>query len=345
MARTLLTRAEVPVERTWDLASIFATSDEWEREYAVLEAELPSLARFRGRLADDPATLLDWFDTSSRLGAAVSRVFVYARLDFDVDTTNQQAAALNGRAQGLFARYAAASAFAEPELLATDPALLDSFLAAEPQLETYRHYLDNLRRQAEHVRSGDVEELLARAGEPLGTPWNAYTALADGDLVFRPARGADGGERTVARGTITELLHSPDRTLRRTAYEAYADGFLGVKNTVAALFAGSVKSNVFRARARNYPSALEASLAAGNIPLAVFENVIDAANRHLSIWHRYWNVRKRMFRLERHEPFDVFAPLADNAPAVPYEQAVEWICAGMAPLGTEYVETMRRGLL
>jgi oligoendopeptidase F len=345
MSATLLKRAEVPLERTWDLASIFATGDEWEQEFAALDAELPGLARFRGRLADDAATLLEWFETSSWIGAAVNRVFVYARLGFDVDTTNQLAAALNGRAQGLIARYAAASAFAEPELLAIEPAVLDGFLADEPQLQTYRHYLDNLRRQKEHVRSGEVEELLARAGEPLGTPWNAYTALADGDLAFRPARGEDGVERTVARGTITELLHNPDRALRRAAYEAYADGFGGVKNTMAALFAGSVKSNVFRARARGYPSALEASLAASNIPQAVFENVIDAANRHLPIWHRYWDVRKRMLGLERHEPFDIFAPLTQNVPAVPYEQAVEWICAGMAPLGQEYVDTMRRGLL
>jgi oligoendopeptidase F len=345
MAATLLQRSEVPAARTWDLESIFPTMADWERSFAALEAELPELARFHGRLAESPATLLEWFETTSRVGAEVNRVFVYARLGFDVDTTNQQAAALNGRAQGLFARYAAASAFAEPELLATDADLLERFMAQEPALATYRHYLDNLRRQADHVRSGEVEELLARASEPLGAPWNAYTALADGDLQFRPARGADGQERTVARGTVGELLHSPDRELRRAAYESYADGFLGVKNTMAALLAGNVRANVFRARARRHPSALEASLAASNIPLAVFENVIDAANRHLPIWHRYWEVRRRALGLEKLEPLDVFAPLTDGGPEVPFERAVEWICEGMAPLGEEYVAVMRRGLL
>ncbi|HWQ13768.1 MAG TPA: oligoendopeptidase F [Roseiflexaceae bacterium] len=345
MPTTLPKRSEVPRERTWDLESIYPTTADWERAFATADAELPGLARFQGRLAESPAGLLEWFQTWSRLGAEVNKVSVYARLRFDVDTTDQESAALNGRAQGLAARFAAAAAFAEPELLAVDPAVLEGFMAAEPELAVYRHYLDNLRRQREHVRSAEVEELLARASEPLGAPWNAYTSLADGDLQFRPVRGADGQERPVARGTITELLHSPDRALRRAAYESYADGFLGVRNTMAALISGNVRANVFRARVRRYPSALEASLAASNIPLAVFENVIDAANRHLPIWHRYWEVRRRALGLERLEPLDIFAPLAQGAPDVPYETAVEWICAGMAPLGEEYVGVMRRGLL
>jgi oligoendopeptidase F len=345
MPTTLPKRSEVPRERTWDVESIYPTVADWERAFAALDAELPDLARFEGRLAESPATLLEWFQTWSRLGAEVNRAFVYARLRFDVDTTDQGCAALNGRAQGLFARFAAATAFAEPELLAADPAALERFMEADPELAVYRHYLDNLRRQREHVRSAEVEELLARAGEPLGAPWNAYTALADGDLQFRPARGADGQERPVARGTITELLHSPDRALRQAAYESYADGFLAVKNTMAALIAGSVRANVFRARARRYPSALEASLAASNIPPAVFENVIDAANRHLPIWHRYWDVRRRALGLEKMAPFDIFAPLTQGGPETPYEQAVDWICQGMAPLGEEYVGVMRHGLL
>ncbi|MEN9935258.1 MAG: hypothetical protein RLZZ387_1837 [Chloroflexota bacterium] len=345
MTSTLLKRSEVPVERTWDLASIYPTVADWEAAFEAAEAELPSLARFQGLLAESPAALLEWLETSNRLGAEVAKVYVYARLGFDVDTTNQAQAALNGRAQGLAARLDAATAFAEPELLAADPATLDGFLASEPALQTYRHYLDDLRRQGAHVRSGEVEELLAMAGEPLSTMWNAFSALADGDLQFRPAVGADGQEQPVARGTITGLLHSTDRELRRSAYDSYADGFLSVKNTMAALLAGNVRAGVFRARARRHPSALEASLAASNIPTAVFENVIDAANRHLPIWHRYWEVRRRALGLEKLEPVDIFAPLTQGGPELPYEQSVAWICEGMAPLGEEYVAVMRRGLL
>jgi oligoendopeptidase F len=340
---TLPKRSEIPVERTWDLASVFATADAWEMAFRTCEEELPALGRFQGRLAESPKALLEWFEVSTSIAVQVSRVLIYARLSFDVDTTNQESAGMAGRAQGLAARFGAATAFAEPELLAAGRERLDALAATEPGLAMYRHYLDNLLRLRDHVRSGEVEELLALAGEPLGTPWNAYTALADGDLAFAPARDSAGGEHPVAQGTIAGLLHSRDRALRASAYNAFADGFLGVKNTMAALFSGSVRSNVFRARARGYPGALEASLAPGNIPPAVFENVIDAANRHLPIWHRYWEVRRRALGLEQMQPCDIFAPLAEG-PEVPYERAVEWICAGMAPLGEPYVAAMRRGL-
>jgi oligoendopeptidase F len=345
MTASLPARSEVPIAETWDIESIYATTAEWEAAYTTCEAELPGLARFRGRLTANAAVLLEWFETMDRLGTLIETIFVYAGMGVSVDMNDQEAAGLYGRAQGLAARLGAAVAFAEPELLAADQKELAALLAGEPHLQTYRHYLDNLFRQRAHIRSGEVEELLALAGEPLGTAANAYQALANGDLTFAPARGSDGTATAVAPGTVEQLLHSPDRTLRRSAYEAYADGFLGVKNTVAALLAGEIKGNVFRARARGYPSALEASLAAGNIPLGVFENVIDACHRHLPIWHRYWDIRRRALGLEQHEPFDIFAPLTPSAPAVPYEQAVEWVCAGMAPLGQEYVQTMRRGLL
>jgi oligoendopeptidase F len=271
------------------------------------------------------------------------RLFVYAQMSFDVDTSDQAAAALRDRAIGLTTRAAAAAAFAEPELLAIDAGRLDALLAAEPALAVYRHYLDNLRRRAPHVRSAEVEQLLAAVGEPLSAPGSAYLLLAEGDLRFADATDGAGRPRQVARGSVGELLQSPDRALRRSAYASYQDGFLALKNTFGALYAGSVKGDVFRAQARGYPSALEASLHAGNVPPAVYERVIDAYRRHLPIWHRYWELRRRALGLERLEECDIFAPLGPPQ-ELPYEQAVELICAGMAPLGAAYVAASRAGL-
>lgn len=345
MATTLRRREEIPVEHTWNLASIFATPETWEAAFAAADGELAGLAQFRGTLAQSAGRLLEWFGESERLYQIVNKLGVYARMQFDGDTTNQANAALNSRAQGLMARLSAASSFAEPELLAIEPATLEAYIAAEPGLQVYQHYFDNIQRQREHVRSAEVEELLAQAGEPLMTPWNAFTSLADGDLGFDQAQGQDGTSQPVARGTIDTILNSSDRELRRNAWVSYADGFLSVKNTMAALVAGNVKAGVFRARARRYPSALEASLAANNVPLAVYENVLDAYNRHRPLWHRYWEIRRRALKLEQLEGCDIFAQLAEDRTEVPFSQAVEWISAGMAPLGDDYVDVMRRGLL
>jgi oligoendopeptidase F len=156
---------------------------------------------------------------------------------------------------------------------------------------------------------------------------------------------SSGQQHQVARGTIEELLNSPDRTLRKAAWNAHADGFLAVRNTMAALIAGNIQASVFRARVRGYPGACEAALSASNIPFEVYNNVLDACNRHLPIWHRYWDIRRRALGLERLEGCDVFAPLVEQQPDVSYDQAVEWICAGMQPLGDDYVQTARVGLL
>ncbi|HEU5086518.1 MAG TPA: oligoendopeptidase F [Roseiflexaceae bacterium] len=341
---TLARRADVEREHTWDLEAIFPNLEQWEQRFAAVERDLPNLARFQGHLGDSPAALREWLTESERIVQLASKLFVYARLQFDQDTTNQEHAALNGRAQGLMARVAAATAFAEPELLALGQERIKELLAGDPELAVYAHAFDDLLRLGAHVRSGEVEALLAEVSEPLGTPRNAYTALADGDLTFEPAPDADGATFPVARGTIANLLDSDDRTLRRNAWRSYADGFLSVKNTMAALLVGSVRSNVFMARTRGYPSALEASLAENNVPLQVFENVIDACNRHLPLWHRYWDIRRRALGLERLEGCDVFAPLTNESVDVPYQQSVEWISAGMKPLGDDYVEIMRRGM-
>lgn len=344
MTTTLPPRAAIAREHTWDLASIFATSAAWEQAFADVDAALPGLAAYQGRLGESGETLLAWFSHSEAVTQAAYRVFVYARLGFDVDTGDQQQSAMVGRSQGLLARLAAACAFAEPELLALPAATLQQYLETTGDLETYRHYLDNLHRLQPHVRSAEVEALLAQAAEPLSTPQNAYSVLADNDLVYPAAHDAAGEQHPVARGTIEGLLESPDRALRQRAWESYADAFLGAKNTMASLMLGNVRTNVFTARARNHTSALAAALHESNVPLAVYENVLDAYNRHRPLWHRYWEIRRRALGVSQLAGYDIFAPLIAEQVAVPFDRAVEWICAGMAPLGADYVETMRRGL-
>lgn len=344
MTATLPKRAMVPHEHTWNLASLFASPDDWEEAYQAIERELPALATFQGRLGEAPATLVNWFATTSRLAQAMGKIFCYAQLQFDTDTTSQTSAALVSRAQGLGTRLASAVAFAGPELLALDPAHIAQMLDSEPQLATYRQFFANLQRQRDYVRSAEVEDVLALAGDALNVPWNSYQMLAEGDLDFGTVADAAAQPYQVARGTIDELLHSPDRTLRKAAWNAYADGFLKLRNTLGALIGGNVQANVFRMRTRRYASSCAAALSESNIPVAVYENVLAACSRHMPIWHRYWELRRRALGLDRIEVCDTFAPLTSNQPTVPYAQAVEWVCAGLAPLGDDYVRVARAGL-
>jgi oligoendopeptidase F len=338
-------RADVPREATWDTDSIFATPAEWDAAFARVEADLPAVAAYAGRLAEGPEAVAGYLAAMEALVRHLSHVFVYASLNYAVDTADTQAQGRADRARGLSARVQAALAFAEPELLAIGPDTLQQWAEGDERLALYRHYFDTLARRAPHVRSAEVEELLKQVTDPFGTTASIHGVLTNTDLTFDPAVDAGGAEYDVQQGSIGALLAHPDRDVRRSAWENYADAHLEHRNTLAACFAAGVKQNVFLARARRYPSPLSAALEPSHIPVEVFHALLETFQKHLPTWHRYWGFRRRALGLERLTPYDVKAPLAGENASVPYGEAVAWIAEGMAPLGAEYVETLKRGAL
>ncbi len=340
---TLLKRSEVPREYTWDLESLYPTLQDWEAVFSRVGSQFEHLRSYQGRLTESPSTLLAFLRLRDQLEPELLKIWNHAERAFDVDTTDQANAARASRAQGLWARYAAAVAFAQPEMLTMDAEQIAQFIAAEPALEVYRHFFDDLLRMKPHVRSAEVEEVVAQASTVTSAPANIYAMLANADLRFADARDSKRRKHTVAQSTVDELLSSPDRALRKSAWESYADGFLSMKNTFAEVMATKVKASVWRARVARFNSVLEASLAPANLTPEVYHNVIDACNRHLPIWHRYWDARRRALKLDKMEVCDIFAPLA-APPRVTWQQAVQWLVEGLRPLGEEYVEIVRAGM-
>jgi oligoendopeptidase F len=346
MPTALPARQEVPLEHTWDTASIFPTAADWEAAVNHIMAQLPTLARFRGQLGDGPATLLEWFTASEQIGIALGKVIVYASMNYAVDTTDQAAAAMSDRARGLAARVGAALSFAEPELLAIGFDTLRAWTQSESRLAPYAHYFDQLAKRAAHVRSAEVEEVLALTRDAFMTASQIHGVLANAELKFAPAQStAHDDTFEVAQGTIGSLLSHTDREVRRTAWEHYADAHLALKNTMASCLATGIKQDVFAMRARRYASSLEASLAPNHIPLDVFHNLIKTFRAHLPTWHRYWRVRRKALGYNTLRVYDTRAPLTATKTPVPFAQAVEWISQGMAPLGAEYVGAMRDGVV
>jgi oligoendopeptidase F len=194
------------------------------------------------------------------------------------------------------------------------------------------------------VRSAEVEEVLAMAGEPFGQTDNTYDMLTDADLQFKPVV-VNGEEMPLAQSTIDTFLDGADRDARRQAWENYADTYLSMKNTLTSNYLASAKRDVFYARARNYGTALEASLFQNNIPKEVFHNLIDTYRKNIPTWHKYWAIRRKALGVETLEPYDIWAPIAKKPPVVSYEQAVQWISEGMQPLGKDYVGVLRNGCL
>ena len=338
-------RSDIPVERTWDAESVFPSIDAWDAALEALLADLSGLESFTGRLEEGPDVTIDALAARDDLMRRAGQVFVYAYLDYSVDTTAQDAVARFGRAQTAFGQFLAAVAFIEPELLALGRDRLAEWSGERSELAPYGHYLDDLFRRGEHVRSAEVEELFGQLADAHGGPYAVYSGLVDGDLTFADATGESGETAEVTQGSVEALLMSPDRALRQSAWESYADGFRSVRNALVANYATAIKMDVFSGRARRHESTRSASLFASNIPVEVFDNLLATFERHLPTWHRYWKVRAALIGVDTLQPFDLWAPLGAEPSQLTYEQCVEWVCESLEPLGDEYVETVRRGCL
>jgi oligoendopeptidase F len=344
MPTTPLQRKDAPAASTWNAAAVYATWDAWQADYDAALADLPQLAEFAGTLTN-AETVARWLAAREAQWRRVARLSTYARMARMVDMTDGDARRMMGQAMLLNARFGETTSFAEPELVAQGAVLLD-WAAEHPSLAVYRHYFDNLLRLAPHRRSPEVETLLSMLAEPFAGAGATARELGNSDLRFQPAVDSQGAPHAVHQATITPAgIQSADRRHRRSAWENFCDGYLGLENTFAAAYITSVKQQVFLARARGFDSVLAMRLSPTNTPLSVFDNIINTFQARLPVWHRYWDVKRRLLGQTEVAPYDVWAPVVDSAPPVPFVQAVDWIGDALAPLGDAYVDTMRRGCL
>ncbi len=345
MPKTLPSRSQIDPKYTWNRESVFATPADFDQEAGAIVASLPNVLAFKGRLAEGPATLADALKAMEGLMLRAYRLYMYASFSSSVDTADQAAAAMNGKARGVFGRVVGAVSFINPELLAIGEKKLRKWLKDESRLEIYGHFFDDLFRKQAHVRSAEVEEVLGSLVNPFSGVETAYSMLSNADLTFAPVKTPSGDLLEVSQSTISQALSMPERAVRQSAWESYMDKHLEFKNTFAATQAGSIQQNIFLSRTRKHNSSLEMSLFDNNVPVEVFHNLIDTFKKNLPVWHRYFDIRRKALKQTEIAPYDMWAPLTAEKTDVSYEQAVEWIVAGLQPLGSDYAETIRRGCL
>ncbi|HTP10625.1 MAG TPA: oligoendopeptidase F [Anaerolineae bacterium] len=347
MAESTLPRhTELPAQYTWNAPSVFPSDEAWENEWNAINTGLPAhTQKYQGHLANSAAVLYECLQTRDETMRRAQVLMVYADMASAVDSNDQTAVAMSGRARSLAGQVLATFAFVEPELIAIGAVKLRGWTNGEPRLALYAHYFDDLFRKQAHIRSGEVEELLGMVADPFSSVGMNESMLTNADFQFNPARSSTGEELIMSQSTYDGLIHSPDREVRRTAFESLTDEYLAHKNTLANNLATSIKQNVFKMRARRHESTLAASLFEDNIPVEVFYNLIEVFRKNLPTWHRYWAIKRKALGVAELHYYDIWAPIATQRPTVSYEQAVEWICAGLAPLGEDYVRAVRRGCL
>ena len=243
------TRAEIPDQYKWNAESVFTTPADFDAALAELPGVLEGMAKFKDHLSDGPETLLAAYQKMDELVRRTYKLIVYASMSNAVDTTDQEASKRNNQAQSMAARVFASVAFFDPELLTIGKETLDQWLTKEAGLTEMQHYVDSLFRRQAHVRSAEVEELLGLVSDPFQNIFNTLNMLSNSDFKFAPAVASDGSTVQVTASTFDNLMNSPDRELRRTAYESYTDVYLGFRNALASNLATNVKSIVFQQRA------------------------------------------------------------------------------------------------
>ena len=338
-------RSKVQKKQTWNAESVFKNERTWQDELNKVLADLNSVKQFQGRLGEGPDTLLKALAAYEQLILRAERVFMYANFAYAVNTADQQASGLVSKAGSMFSQVAATVAFMSPELIAIGKDKLDEWTRQEPKLAVYAHSFDDLFRKQAHIRSGEVEELLGMLADPFGGPSNTASMITNADLKFAPAVNSKGRKLEVTQSSIHQILSTPDRAARKTAWNNYMDPHLEFKNTLASNLTTSIKANVFTAQARKHELSLNASLFENNVPPEVFHNLISTFQKHLPVWHRYFDIRRKALRQANITYADMWAPLATKDVKVSFQEAVDMICEGLRPMGKDYTDIIRKGCL
>ncbi|HLO01710.1 MAG TPA: oligoendopeptidase F [Symbiobacteriaceae bacterium] len=341
----VLKRSEVKQEHTWDLEAIYANASAWEADFSKVEAMIPALSAFHGKLGESGATLLSALQQRDEIYLLFSQVAVYAHMKRDEDNSNPASQALMEKVTSLGAQIGAVASYMTPEILALPEETLNAYLQSTPGLELYKFELEDTYRQKAHVRSAEIEELLAQVSEIAGAPRNIFTMLNNADLEFPSVKDEEGNEVELTHGRYIRFLESSDRNVREGAFRALYETYTKYKNTIGATFGASVKKDVVNARARNYESARAAALAENNIPESVYDNLVATVNKNLPAFHKYLQLRKKLLGVDQLQMWDIYTPLVPEMnKQIPYEEAVETIIAALAPLGEEYGRLAREGL-
>ncbi|MBC8403412.1 MAG: oligoendopeptidase F [Candidatus Marinimicrobia bacterium] len=337
-------RSDIEVQYQWNLQDIFPSVDAWENDFKTVESGLSEFSEFKGKLKKSGTAILKCLELDSKLSLKLDNLYVYAGLLKDEDTRISENQALNDRARGLYVKYGEATSFILPELQTIPEKKLYKFIVKTPGLEVYRFFFDNLIRQREHTLSSEEEELLAMAGDLFRGPRKIHEALTTTDMVFPMVKDEDGSEIRLTRGRYSKLLLSRDSEIRRGAFLGRTEAFDKVKNTNAAVFDTYLKKDLFISRARKYNSTLEMSLDADNVPVGVFNNLLNTAYDNVDALNRYMELRRKVMGLDEIHLYDTAVPIVEDVSLdVAYDNAVTTLIKAFEPMGEEYVEMVKKG--
>src|ERR1700716_4143726 len=344
MSSTTPTRAEIPASDKWDLTHLFVDVSKWQEDFAWVQKTYPRLKEWKGKVGESAKSLAGLLEFERTIDLKLERLYHFASLQLAEDSANTEYLTRIGQLQNLLTKIGEASAFVVPEIQAIDDKRFAKFMA-DPALKEWRIKLHKIRRMKPHVLSEPEERLLALGSVALSGYDDTFSQLTDVDMKFGILTDEIGRQKPLTQSSFSSFLVKRDHQLRKRAFHQFYEEFQDHQYTLASSLAYSVKADVFRARARNYSSALESALFPDDVPASVYDGLIKSVRANLAPLFRYFELRRRVLSLKELHHYDTYVPMvAEIDTHISFDQAVEHVVTALQPLGKEYVDVLESGL-
>lgn len=332
-------RNEVPEELKWDLTRIFKTDKDWEIAYNQVKNDVQSLSNLKEKFTESGHKLYEGLNKILTVSRNLEKVYVYATMSSDVDTSNAHYLGYVAQVQALTSQFEAAIAFLNPAILQVPEEKMAQFKSEEPRLNDYAHMLEQITRKRPHTLSAQEERLIADAGDALSTSGNTYNVLTNSDMEYGYVQNEDGEMVQLSDGLYSLLIQSQDREVRQNAFDVMYATYDQFKNSLASTLSGEVKEHNYNARVHHYDSAKNAALDENGIPTIVYDTLITEVDQHLDLLHEYVNLRKQILGLNDLQMWDMYVPLTGK-PSLSYTfaEAKEEAKKALRPLGEDYLK-------
>ena len=344
MAERIPQRADVPAEHKWRLEDIYPTDEAWEQDWQKARASADVIAAYKGQLCTSAEKLLEYMRYDDELTVLLEDLINYAQRRNDEDTRVAKYQDMVSRVEVVLVDISNKAAFVTPEILSIPDETLERFYKECPDMELYRRCLDKVRLKRAHILSEEEERIMALAGKMTGSPDTIFSMFNDADLKFPDAVDSEGNTHQVTHGSFIPLMQSGDRVLRKSAFESLYHVYEGYKNTFASVLCAQTACLDFSARARKYSSTLEAALSRNEVPVKVYEQLIESVHKNLPYMHRYVKLRKKLLGVEELHAYDLYCPIVSDVDVeIPFEQAKQEVYDSLAPMGEDYRKIYKEG--
>lgn len=343
-------RNDVAKSDCWNVEAMFLSLEDWEKEFKKLvptesRPRWPEIAKFRGKLSENAQTLKNALETILAIDRKLNILYTYAHLKHDEDISENKHKIAYSKAFGLHHDFAEETSWFEPELLGLTEKKIDEYLN-DPTLKDYRFHLEKILRMKKHTLSAEKESLISLVGQALSSSHKTFSAINDADFKFGTAKDGKGNNREITHAQYGMYIRDQDRVLRKNAFETYHGKFKSYENTMCEILNGQVQGHLFNARARNYDSCLHAALFPKNIDVEVYHSLIQAVHDNMGMHHKYVELRKKVLGLDKLHLYDIYVPLTSNVDIkMSYKEAEDATIESSSPLGPEYQNLLRKGLI